>query len=383
MKNVACSLVLMISVSSLADAALIPPFDPGFSATKATDVIVASEGERIDGILDVLDTWKGDLEKGQIIRVPELALFRSEEARTIEGWWSDRSFGSVTGNRMVLFLVKSLALSDDQEESAVDKESTRTIRWLPASYPDYRPVFAGGMEPRDNVARMRISVAWVESGLIYAFRQTVNPGPLRLVKLQGMTEEELKALVLEKSKNCGDFDKAAASPDPQERVNAILPFTKADEHRTREKAFNALGECGIAALPHLRQILGDEQSLHRHYLAAKAVAKAGGLSAGQEIASLLRSELEYLRERDDEIKGTAWNSLPPDVRLHILKLQEGLKAVDWLQYGDAKDVVSDIKHWLGDHQRAYGLASACNAYLAQHDWITHRNLATETGLTIR
>jgi hypothetical protein len=85
MKNIACSLVLIVSVSSIAHAGIIPSFYPEFSATRATDVIVASEGERMDGLLDVLDTWKGDLEKGERIRVPELALFRSEEARRIEG----------------------------------------------------------------------------------------------------------------------------------------------------------------------------------------------------------------------------------------------------------------------------------------------------------
>lgn len=346
MKKIACSFVLIILVSSIAHAGEIPSFLPRFSATKATNVIVASEGEKIDGFLDVLDTWKGDLKKGERIWVPELASFRYEESRRIKSWGSDRSFGSVTGNRMVLFLVKSIFLRDSQEESAVDKKPTRTIRWLPASSPDYQPVFAGGMEPRENMARMRISVAWVESGLIYAFRQIINPGPLVLCTL-GMTEEKLKALVLEKSKNCGDFEKAAALPDPEKRANAIFPFTEADKHRMREKAFNTLGECGIPALPRLRQILGNEQLLDRHYLAVKALAKAGDWSAGQEIVSLLRSELEYLRKRDDEIKGTAWNTLPPDLRLHILKLEQGLKAVHWLKYGDAKDVISDIKHWLG------------------------------------
>jgi len=354
MKKIACFFILIMSLSSIAHAGIIPSFDPELSATKATNVIVASEGEKIDGFLDVLDTWKGDLEKGERIWVPELAQFESEEARRIKSWGSEKSFRRVTGKRMIVFLVKSMFLKDSQEESAVDRKPISAIRWLPASYPDFRPVFAGGKEPRNNVARMKISVAWVENGVIYAFRQIINPGPLVLDNLQ-TTEEHLKALVLEKSRNCSDFEKAAALPDPEDRTNAILPFTEVDEHRAREKAFNALSECGIPALPHLHQILGDEQLLDRHYLAVKALAKAGGWSAGQEIVSILRSELEYLRERDDEIKGTAWNNLPSDIRLHILKMQQGLKAVYWLRYDDAEDVISDINNWLGNRQRDYGL----------------------------
>jgi hypothetical protein len=201
---------------------------------------------------------------------------------------------------------------------------------------------------------MKISVAWVENGVIYAFQQIFNPGPLVLDNLR-MTEEQLKALILKKSRNCSDFDKAASLPDPEERAKTIFPFTEADEHRAREKAFNALSECGIPALPVLREILGDEQLLDRHYLAVKALAKAGGWSTGQEIVSILHSELEYLMERDDEIKEIAWNNLAPNIRLHILKMQQGLKAVYWLRYGDAKNVISDINSWLGSRQRDYGL----------------------------
>jgi len=382
MKNIACFFILIMSLSSIAHAGIIPSFHPDLSATKATNVIVASEGEKIDGFLDVLDTWKGDLEKGERIWVPELAQFESEEARRIKSWGSEKSFRRVTGKRMIVFLVKSMFLKDSQEESAVDRKPISAIRWLPASYPDFRPVFAGGKEPRNSVARMKISVAWVENGVVYAFRQIMNPGPLVLDNLQ-TTEEHLKALVLDKSKNCSDFERAAALPDPEERANAILPFTEVDEHRAREKAFNALSECGIPALPHLHQILGDEQLLDRHYLAVKALAKAGGWSAGQEIVSILHSELEYLMGRDDEIKGTAWNNLPSDIRLHILNMQEALKAVKWLRYDDAEDVISDINNWLGNRQRDYGLRSAYRperAYMNVYGPVTGPAIVDELSL---
>lgn len=367
MKTIACFFIVIISLSTIAHAGIIPSFYPEFSATKATNVVVASEGEKIDGHLVVLDTWKGNLEKGEKIWIPELAQFESEESRRIKSWGPEKSFRSVTGKRMIVFLVKSIFLKDSQEESNVDKKPTCAIRWLPTSYPDFLPVSGEGTEPGDSVARMKISVAWIENGVIYAFQQTMNPGPLVLTKLKRMTEEQFKAFVLDMSKNCSDFEEAASLPDPEERADAIFPFTEAEIQRTRERAFNTLSECGISALPVLREILRDEQQLDRHYLAVRALAKAGGWSAGYEIVSLLRSELEYLRERDDEVKGTARDYLPSDIGLRILKLEQGLKAVNWLQYGDAKDVISDVKNWLVHLQSNHGKP---RTYLNVHGPVT-------------
>jgi hypothetical protein len=65
MKNIVCIFILIMSITTIAYAGEIPSFDPEFSSTKATNVIVASEGKKIDGHLVAPDVWKGDLKKGE------------------------------------------------------------------------------------------------------------------------------------------------------------------------------------------------------------------------------------------------------------------------------------------------------------------------------
>jgi hypothetical protein len=81
-------------------AGIIPSFYLDHSSKKATHILVATEGLNIDGVLEVLEPWKGDLRKGDRITVPELALFHSAEARTIHSWGTqDQGPRVVSGQR--------------------------------------------------------------------------------------------------------------------------------------------------------------------------------------------------------------------------------------------------------------------------------------------
>jgi hypothetical protein len=91
--------------------------DPSFALDdcgwNATHVVVVTEGDRIDGTVEVLESWRGNLRKGDVIHVPELAAFASRESRWI--WNDDEVYNTgrklapgelthVTCSRMVLFL---------------------------------------------------------------------------------------------------------------------------------------------------------------------------------------------------------------------------------------------------------------------------------------
>lgn len=47
---------------------------------------MVTEGEKIDGIFEVLETWKGELKPGETITIPEMAEFESRDARGIDKW---------------------------------------------------------------------------------------------------------------------------------------------------------------------------------------------------------------------------------------------------------------------------------------------------------
>jgi hypothetical protein len=79
-------------------------------AKLATHIVVATEGDSIDGQLTVLESLKGDLKAGQHITIPELRAFNSPESRAIECLFpaqicpEDIQRENVTGTRMILFL---------------------------------------------------------------------------------------------------------------------------------------------------------------------------------------------------------------------------------------------------------------------------------------
>ena len=54
-------------------AAILPSFRPQESTWLATDIVVVTEGEKIDGVVQVIETLKGDLKPGATLTLPELA----------------------------------------------------------------------------------------------------------------------------------------------------------------------------------------------------------------------------------------------------------------------------------------------------------------------
>jgi hypothetical protein len=83
-------------------------------AKSATHIVVATEGNDIDGQLQVIESWKGDLRPDDTLTIPEFASFKSLESQTVKcnsdfqlcvnGAPEER----VTCSRMILFLRKDL-----------------------------------------------------------------------------------------------------------------------------------------------------------------------------------------------------------------------------------------------------------------------------------
>src|SRR5437899_2620242 len=73
-------------------------------AWHATHVVVASEGNEIDGHLEVVESWRGDLAIGDRIDLPELAAFEDEDLRRIVTVRTSTTPSVASGKRMILFL---------------------------------------------------------------------------------------------------------------------------------------------------------------------------------------------------------------------------------------------------------------------------------------
>lgn len=120
MKNLALSsLVAVLLFTPRIYAGIRPSFGLNHCAWHATHIVVASEGDEIDGRLTVLESWKGDLQPGELVSIPQLASFKSQPSREVKtsplGLAIERSMNYitpkeyVTGSRMILFLKKGIS----------------------------------------------------------------------------------------------------------------------------------------------------------------------------------------------------------------------------------------------------------------------------------
>ncbi len=195
------ALAILIALPTDVRAAIRPSFDSVICAWHATHIVVATEGAEIDGVLTVLESWKGDLRQGDEVAVRELAEFADEDARTVHPTMMDdllrRKRGEriegpsrVTCRRVVLFLRSAAARTGRGDEGERGSETRTRGPWVAAAREGWR-----------------YSVAWIEQGRVFAFFQSVNPGPSLLHRC-GTTEKQLRESVNGTVKRWSDIQKA-------------------------------------------------------------------------------------------------------------------------------------------------------------------------------
>lgn len=256
------SLVLVASVA--------PSFDLDASAWSATDVVVVSEGVAIDGEVTVLEVWKGDLPRGGVHRIPDLAAFAPEEARrTSEAAGPVRPV-VVDAERIVLFL---------RREAGGDA-----------------PRFA----PAASWGGLRVSMAWLDRGRAWAWVQLENGGPLRLVDVGSELDVEARVAALTRLQ--ADLRATSAIGELDQRVRALARFAR--EPVASAEAFQLLTACGHAAVPALEALMAPEVGLAPQ--AAEALLQLPGDEAPAALLRVLAEELEFWSARGPGLPRGWW-----------------------------------------------------------------------------
>jgi len=266
-----------------ASAAFRPSFSLDDCGWNATHVVIVTEGSKIDGVVDVLESWKGNLRKGDQLTLPGLAEFANLTRRAISdpfGHVDPKRPNHVTGARMVLFLKWKVEGADPSK---------------------------GTWEPACSVWKsMMTSVVWIEKKEVYAFAQFKNPGP-SLLSAQGITEARMKDRVLLFVKTQNDLARAIALPRPRKRAEALRPYVSSDLWYARREAFETLGACGAEALPVLRKMLEDNSLSRQHSYLVRALVKAGGVGVGPELTRLVGQELAFWKKTGPNLQVGWWN----------------------------------------------------------------------------
>jgi len=324
-------LVLFFGSGSLTLAAIRPSFSLDSSSWHATHILLASEGEQIDGRLAVLESWKGDLSPGDLIYLPELASFNSRESRRISAGLGTNMEGPVahvTGSRIILFLRAPSPQASENEEPG-RHQSTSSIAWKPA-----------------DDAGMNVSVVWIEAGRTFAFSQLMNPGP-SLLTFYPKSEIEIRVRVSEILDLEESLNATLAIADCARRAESLQPFVLSDLFFARKIALDAMQTCGESALPVLRQMLGDPTLLRLHGEIVKRLSKAGGNMVGEEITRLVIDEMEFWKTTAPSLKAGWWNQMneleTQILRERYVKVYDALCALGEMRFAGCRAAVSEFR----------------------------------------
>lgn len=324
----ASRVLLMFSVmlvwTSGVSAEIQPSFKLHACAWHATDIVVVTEGEAIDGNVEVLEPWKGNLRRGDRITIPELAGFAPEKNRAVSKAWfsNDEVVPLVTSSRVALFLVRS-------EEHA---GGVGTL-WRPA----------------DRISSdMNVSIAWIENDQVFAFVQQVNPGPSQLIS-SGMSERQFRKVVDDIVAVQDAFTEAIGWNDAPSLASAVPPLLLIDSVYVRRFIIAALGDAGPNGVPAIRAILKDESLSNDREDAILALAKAGGPDAAPDITELLAQELVFWKKVGPGLKKDWWSGdgFEPDelnrLKIHYGTVYAAIGALRGMRFAGSREVVTALR----------------------------------------
>jgi hypothetical protein len=358
MKNlIIVSLIAVLLFTIHAEAGIRPSFVLDYCTWHATHIVIATEGDEIDGKLTVLESWKGDLQPGEVVSIPELAIFKPQSSREVKRgiFGSEKPKKYVTGSRMILFLRK-LDRPVETLNEPVDK-SHGSDRWEPAS--------------RQG---MNVSVLWIEGGQSFAFIQVMNPGDSILTYYDD-SEREIIDQAFEVLHLQERVNSSVAIQDESKRAEALAQFALSESYYARDVAFAELQKCRKAALPVLRKMLGDQTILKRHSEVIKTLSAAGGDEVAAELTTIVREELGFWQETGPRLRDGWWNNMnEPEtevLRNRYSKVLEALYSLRKLKPVGCKEVVTEFRDFwrslpqLEDKSGLTQMSEACDKILQE------------------
>ncbi len=329
-----------------ANAGLRFSFDLEACAWKATEIVVVTEGEEIDGQVVVLESLKGDLKSGERLTIPEFAVFKNEAFRKAgidlevlkaniiktkresnlltSDYESDASIhrneklnnSSITGKRMMLFLTKS--------------EVNSKVIWKPVC----------------DVDGFFLSTIWIEPENAFVFYQRLSDEPNALLPIR-LQEEQIKEQVVELMDLRSSFDRAIAISDAGIKAEALLPLARSPILFVKSAAFRELKNCGKSALPVLQILMNDLSITANSSHIFDAIGQLGDEQIGSELTGIISEELAFWKQTAPQLKVNWWNHFSDpeteSLRNRYNRAYYAIIALRNLQFSGCKEVVSEFR----------------------------------------
>jgi len=320
-------IICLLFQPTLGFAKLRPSFNLDRCTWNATDVVVVTEGEKIDGELEVLEVWKGNLKKGERISVPDLAAFAPDKEREVAKRRfeeEDRGVRRVTCSRMILFLIRQ------EKKDTGERSEKGKVVWIPA----------------DEWGGLKCSTVWVEQGNVYAFAQQVK------LIFWDETEVDLKKRFDEIITIQTSLAKAIESRDKVKLADSIPPLLLRNKSGSLSSMIlDTIGKIGPDGLPALHKVLQDDTLTERHTDAVWAMQYLGPSTAGPALTEVLKEELAYWKTVAPMLKKGWWNGvdIKPEemerLRSRYNRVYYALQALRKLRSLECRDTVRAFRDY--------------------------------------
>jgi hypothetical protein len=355
----ACGCLLLLFVlASPAFAGIRPSFALDYSSWHATHILLVVT-THTDGTFEVIESWKGDLNVGEQVVVPELRPDR--KAIPISRYpqsWSDAIAGGIgemiprqpAGSRMVLFLESATLPPTDRADNQ------QRLPWKPA----------------DIFGEMKTSVLWIDGGQIYGFLQLMNPGPSVLFEFSD-SEGKVRDRVTEIDGVQKELTASLEEHDGAQRAERLKQYTQSDIFPARSLSLEELGKSGPAAVPTIRGMLDDPAFADEAAALVQALVAAGGDAVGEELNSRLRQDLAFWRAAGPTLPQGWWNQeLSPHAPLRgrYSQTEQLIMGLEKTHYAGALKTAIELRDFwrslpqLNDPSGINRMAGACDMLIS-------------------
>ncbi len=264
-----CSLLFLSPrIAACAPPFVLPSFQVEEAAWSSTHIVVVSEGEALDGVVKVLEVWKGKMKKGIEIEVPGLKSYSNVGLRTVHSFGNAKPTGTVLdGKRIILFLKK-------------DKNVWKGTR-------DQR--FGG----------IGLSSAWVQNGHVHTLVQIQRSGSQRFHK--GQKEVNFREDVFALTKIQRKLDQAAKQKNPKLKIKALKEVSRSSSRVAVTIAIKHISELKA---PKNKEILLE-------LLSDPNLKSVAALRAGYALEKLIKKEAYPIVFKALQNEHKYWKELDP------------------------------------------------------------------------
>lgn len=324
---------------SYASAGIRPSFYLESCSWNATDIVVITPAGGLTKF-QVVETIKGDLKPGDLLDLPGLASSKggSKKLAELVPQDLDQEFNSETwfvdpppaqqGDRLIVFLRSPGAL----------------LEYDPR--PDL-PLDTKGWQPAQRWGGFLASAIWVQDGKLYAYIQTMNPGPTHLVEY-GEPEQQLHSEVWEVLRLRAAMDRAAAIADPVERSRQLVVLVRSGDivggTFSRLSALRKLAAGGESEANALLGLLSDESLLGWHQDIIRALV--GKPVADSHFGKFLGEETKYWCKACATLKPGWWNDMSnPEVELPQDHYTRALALLEAIRERQLSELIAEVQRF--------------------------------------